>query len=246
MDHECAKLIYLQTVSTRQQSAGTLAPIIKPQSTVIKYDRGPLTTEAAKMAYEMRSEKSRLASFNNFSSWKGSRALGELLALYGFFSSCDSIAPHLVICCFCKNKFSFSSGQGEVTRDSLALTDAECTSLNLVLRKHRIVNATCPRSLELSGDNIKSLKKVSSSSTLQVGYNHRESYCRLANVDDTATEEYCNEESMECLSLLKDGEPDPPYTSDLFSRILPLEGAMQNIRLSNVLEDPHGTFIHLF
>ncbi len=64
-------------------------------------------------------------------------------------------------------------------------------------------------------------------------------------MEDTATDEYCNEESKERLDLLKEGIPDPLYTTDLFSKILPQQGALLNIRLSNVLEDPHGTFTNI-
>jgi len=214
----------------------SVSEVISHYSKAIEYDRGNINKQDEKFAYEMRDERKRRATFQNFQPWKYSNAVGWMLAKFGFFSRCDVLQAELVMCSFCKCKFKFIVGLEPPYSD-----DTELKGINLLLLKHSILSHTCPRSLGLSGDNIKTSTMCYSESSPPDEIKHCSVDIDSAEEqDDTASDEYCNEESSLRLDELKDENPDPPYTNDIFSAMMPFIGPLGPYRKTDELRGVSG------
>ncbi len=261
MDQD-AKLIYLTIPTATANRTLSVSEVISHYSKAIEYDRGNINKQDEKFAYEMRDERKRRATFQNFQPWKYSNAVGWMLAKFGFFSRCDVLQAELVMCSFCKCKFKFIVGLEPPYSDDIVLM-----GINLLLRKHSILSHTCPRSLGLSGDNIKippicysepclpdeikhcSVDVVSSQeqdNTVDVDSSQEQDDTMDGDSsqeqDDTASDEYCDDELSLGLEELNEEnpDPDPPYTTDIFSAILPVIGPLVHYRMPDELRGVTG------
>ena len=103
MNTEEAKLIYCHssTTSFQNQPALTALQLLRQNYKEVEYDRGPMNNglSMAIMAKEMRDERKRRVTFNNFSGWKHSSAIGDLIARFGFYSTLDipTACNHLLV-----------------------------------------------------------------------------------------------------------------------------------------------------
>jgi hypothetical protein len=222
MNTEQTKLIYIVSAPRQptQQSTASSNPPLPNQIQTGNYERGSIDTTDDRKAKEMCDERKRRVTFEIFNGWKHSTGLNLLLARYGFYSGWDSSSSSLLICAFCKSRFHFKEDRKTARSEDTGISDNELNGLHFLIRQHQVHNSTCPRSLGLEGDNIPVSRRPTQNMTDWKDLAQNEE-----DKEDTATDEYCNEESELRLQKLVD-ELDPPYTNDLFGDMLPLIGPL--------------------
>jgi len=230
MNTEEAKLIYCHssTTSFPNQPALTALQLLSQKYKEVEYDRGEMNNVLSIMAKQLRDERKRRVTFNNFSGWKHSSAIGDLIARFGFYSTLDIPNPHAIICSFCKAHYTLQFSRVINEEERTSPTETELIALHALMRKHKIFNSTCPRSLGLSGDNIPRLTSITPNNSAPFCYSLSACLIELEECEtgeDSASDEYCNEESELRLEQLCNNS-NPPYTTDLFSDILPLNFPM--------------------
>ena len=221
MSTDQTKLIYIVTAPRLSQSTPALTNSLSAlQIKTINYERGEIDSADARLAEDMRVEWIRQQTFASFPGWKHTRGLGLMLSKFGFFSKLDNSSASTIFYTLCKGRFIFKeSNETNKTQDS-SPNDNELSALHLLLRQHQVLNSTCPRSLGLEGDNIPVTRPP-----IQNMKNWKDLPQNQESLEDTADDEYCNEESELRLQKLLD-TLEPPYTNDLFAEMLPYIGPL--------------------